>query len=103
MGRPIDGAPSVDWSIIFDTIANEYGYDWERFTSLTYKQLDAFLEAIDKRRYSDFRSRIILHGGRDPGPYIKKQPVKESDLADAKAQMNEILKRKQIEANLKNA
>lgn len=93
MDRPVCQNPTVDWSIIFDLIASEYGYTWQQFTNLTYKLLDACLEAITRRTHNKTAALAAMHGIK-MDLYKRFKPVSETTLAQAKAEALKFLKQK---------
>ena len=98
MDRPVKKSPSADWSIIFDSIASEYGYTWGQFVSMTYKMLDACLEAIARRTHNQTAVLASMHGIK-MDLYKRIKPISEKTLDQARAQAYKILKRKQLKTN----
>ena len=96
-GRDGKGA-SPDWPVIFDLIASEYGYSWRRFVGLTYKQLDAFLEAIAARSHNNMATQAAMRGIKVE-PYKKVEPVSEKALEGARANAYKILEQKRAAKN----
>lgn len=62
MDGSADSSPPADWSIIFDLFASEYGYTWEQFISMTYKQLNACLTCIYRRTHNKTAVQARIHG-----------------------------------------
>ena len=91
-GSATDG-DRVDWSIIFDIVASEYGYCWKDFTALTYKQLDTFLEVIAQRRHNDIVVQASLHGIKLES-YRKKQTISKKVLTKARKMTQQLLAEK---------
>lgn len=85
----------VDWAIIFDLVASEYGYTWAQFTELTYKQLNVFLEAILRRTHNKTVVLAAMHGIK-LDPYRRIKPPSERMLKKALDETEKILKEKQI-------
>ena len=94
MGGPAQKHASPDWSLIFDVIASEYSYTWKQFTGLTYKQLDACLEAIAARTHNKTAVLAAMHGIK-MDMYRKPIPVSEKTLELASIETEKILKAKQ--------
>ena len=96
MGRSDESrVKSVDWSIIFDSIASEYGYTWRQFTNLTYKLLDTCLEAIARRTHNKTVVLAAMHGIK-VDLYKRHKPVSEKILKTADAEIFKLLKSKQV-------
>lgn|GEM_PF-5595676 len=96
-------ASRIDWSIIFDLIASEYGYTWEQFTGMTYKILDACLEAIHRRTHNKTAVLAQMHGIKME-LYEKRQkiaPPSEKTLKAVDKHISDILKEKQKQAKNK--
>lgn len=98
MGGSVKETASIDWSIIFDTIASEYGYTWEQFIYLTHKQLAAFLAAIDKRLYDKIRINAAIHGIKIDEKAATKQPS-DTELKEAEKATNELLRQRRAAKN----
>lgn len=98
MGRPVKNSAPADWSIIFDSIASEYGYTWGQFVSMTYKMLDACLEAIARRTHNQTAVLASMHGIKME-LYKRIKPISEKVLDQARAQAYKILQRKQAVSN----
>ena len=97
MGGPARKAAPADWSVIFDTIASEYGYTWEQFAGMTYKLLDSCLEKIAARTHNKTAILAAMHGIKIE-LYQKPTPVSEKTLEYAAEETQKILKQKQIAA-----
>lgn len=95
MAGPDQRAAEVDWSIIFDLIASEYGYTWEQFTGLTYKLLNACIKKIDKRKYDQAVFLAKIHGAQLKNEPAQLKPPSEELLKYAEAEALKTLKQKQ--------
>jgi len=91
----------TDWGEIFDLIASEYGYGWEKFTGLTYKQLHAWLGAIAKRTHNQLVVLAAMHGLKMDLYRQLKAPSKQI-LADADVEIYKQLKEKQRKKAVRN-
>jgi hypothetical protein len=94
VGKPVERSPGLDWSIIFDLIASEYGYTWDQFISFTYKQLNACLEAIARRTHDNTVIRAAMHGIK-LDMYRRVKPVSQKILKQAESEIQKLLKEKQ--------
>lgn len=94
MGGPVRPV-EVDWSIIFDLVAAEYGYTWEQFVGLTYKLLNACMENIARRTHNE-RVVIAQMHGLKMELYKKSVPIPDETLQRASQRTVEILKEKQL-------
>jgi len=99
VGGPVSAASSVDWSIIFDLVASEYGYTFEQFIGLTYKLLDSCLEAIARRTHNKTAVTAAMHGIK-MDLYKRVKAPSEKFLENARTEAYKILKEKQ--AAIKN-
>ncbi len=91
MERSVERTPPLDWSIIFDLIASEYGYTWEQFSGLTYKLLNSCLEAISRRNHNKTAVLAAMHGIK-MDLYRRVKPVSDKTLQDAKEGAYNLLK-----------
>ena len=98
MGGPVESRGKIDWSVIFDLIASEYGYDWSQFVSMTYKMLDACMEAISRRTHNKTVVQAAMHGIK-MDLYRRHKPVSEKDLDNARSEIEKLLKEKQVSPN----
>lgn len=96
MDRSVERSASVDWSIIFDSIASEYGYTWEQFAGLTYKLLAACLEAIARRTHNNTAVLASIHGIK-MDLYKRSKPISKKILANAEAEAYKLLKKKRTQ------
>ena len=94
MGGSVGQNASPDWSVIFDSIASEYGYTWEQFVSMTYKLLNHCLEAIAKRNHNNYAAQAALHGLK-MDLYKRVKPVSEKVLDQARSEAYKLLQQKQ--------
>jgi len=79
-------------------IASEYSYTWDQFTGLTYKILNACLEAIARRTHN----KIVVQAARrgiKVDLYKRIKPISEEVLKNARSEAFKILKQKQAENN----
>lgn len=73
MGQTIKGGNetnTIDWSEIFDVFASEYGYTWDTFISMTFKQVNALMVAFNKRKHNEMALQAAMHG-------VKMEPIRE--------------------------
>ena len=96
MGRPARRS-QVDWSIIFDSIASEYGYTWDQFTGMTYKMLDVCLEAISRRTHNKNAVLAAMHGIKID-LYRRIKSPSSKDLEKGRSEAFKILQEKQAAA-----
>ena len=96
MGGPDEkrDAEKLDWSLIFDLIASEYSYTWEQFTGMTYKQLDACMEAINRRNHNSLVTQAALKGVKLDA-YRKKKAISNADMKSAREVIRKLLAEKQ--------
>jgi len=98
VGRPVQKRHAgVDWSVIFDSIASEYGYTWEQFINMTYKLLNCCLEAIAKRTHNNTVIQAAMHGIK-MDLYKRVKPVSEKLLEQANIETYKLLQQKQVAA-----
>ena len=96
MGGPVKQRDPVDWSIIFDSIASEYGYTWDQFIAMTYKLLNACLESIARRSHNKTAVLAAMHGIKmDLYKEHEGKPLSKDDIKRAKTEVEKILKEKQ--------
>ena len=59
-----DSASLPDWADIYTRFASEYSYTIEQFYSLTYRQIDAILKALNKRKQQEATFQASLANQR---------------------------------------
>jgi len=94
VGRSVEQNAPIDWSIIFDSIASEYGYTWQQFVNMTYKLLNHCLEAIARRTHNNTVVQAAMHGLK-MDLYKRVKPVSEKILDQATSEAYKLLQQKQ--------
>ena len=94
MARSDNSPPKgVNWANVFDLVASEYGYTWDQFTGLTYIQLHAFLEAINRRTHNNTAVQAAMHGIK-VDLYKKIDPPAAENLQQIDDEITKIFKEK---------
>lgn len=101
MDGPASTRDPVNWSIIFDIIASEYGYTWVQFSGMTYKLLNECLESINRRTHNSIAVQAALRGIQ-MDLYQKHVPADAKTIEQSRMEAEKILKKRQKEILKKN-